>query len=43
VHAVLRHLERAGFDGAPRVLGFDDRGREVLTFLDGNTVGDRVP
>src|SRR6266498_211042 len=27
VHALLRHLERAGFDGAPRALGVDDRGR----------------
>ena len=35
VHALLRHLERAGFDGAPRVLGVDDRGREVLTYIPG--------
>ena len=35
VHAVLRHLERAGFTEAPRVLGFDDAGREVLTYLQG--------
>jgi len=38
VHALLRHLEAAGFDGAPRTLGFDDRGREVLTFIEGVTV-----
>ncbi|GAA3106039.1 hypothetical protein GCM10020001_024770 [Nonomuraea salmonea] len=37
VHALLRHLEAAGFDGAPRVLGFDGFGREVLTFLPGTT------
>ncbi|RFS81049.1 aminoglycoside phosphotransferase family protein [Actinomadura spongiicola] len=43
VHAVLRHLEAAGFDGAPRVLGFDDQGREVLTFLRGDTIGERHP
>jgi len=43
VHALLRHLERAGFDGAPRALGFDDRGREMLTYLPGETVGDRAP
>jgi hypothetical protein len=43
VHAVLRHLEDAGFDGAPRVLGVDERGREVLTHLDGETVGDALP
>jgi len=35
IHALLRHLERAGFDGAPRVVGFDDVGREVLTFIEG--------
>lgn len=27
VHALLRHFERVGFDGAPRVPGFDERGR----------------
>ncbi len=43
VHAVLRHLEDAGFDGAPRVLGFDDGGREILTYLTGETVGDHLP
>lgn len=35
VHELLRHLESAGFAGAPRLLGIDDRGREVLTFIDG--------
>ncbi len=43
VHALLRHLENAGFDGAPRALGFDGQGREMLTYLPGDTVGDRVP
>ena len=32
---LLQHLERQGFAGAPRALGFDDQGREVLTFLEG--------
>lgn len=35
VHALLRHLEAVGFPGAPRVLGFDAQGREVLTFVPG--------
>jgi Ser/Thr protein kinase RdoA (MazF antagonist) len=35
VHALLRHLERAGFDGAPRALGHDEQGREVLSFVEG--------
>ena len=32
---LLQHIERAGFDGAPRALGFDEQGREVLTFIEG--------
>lgn len=35
VHALLRHLEDAGFDGAPRLLGTDEQGREVLSFVHG--------
>ncbi|HYZ79697.1 MAG TPA: phosphotransferase [Solirubrobacteraceae bacterium] len=33
--ALLDHLERVGFDGAPRYLGVDDRGREVLSYIPG--------
>ena len=43
VHALLRHLESVGFDGAPRVLGVDGRGREVLTYLEGETIGAERP
>lgn len=35
VHALLRHLELAGFDAAPRALGVDDQGREILTYIEG--------
>jgi Phosphotransferase enzyme family len=35
VHALLRHLEGVGFEGAPRLLGIDEQGREVLTFIEG--------
>ena len=35
VQALLRHLEAQGVDGAPRALGFDDHGREIVTFIDG--------
>jgi hypothetical protein len=35
VHALLQHLERVGFDGAPRYLGQDDQGREVLSYVEG--------
>jgi hypothetical protein len=38
VHALLRHLEAVGFDGAPRLLGIDAQGREVLTCLPGEVV-----
>jgi hypothetical protein len=37
VHALLRHLESVGFPYSPRVLGFDEQGREVLTFIDGES------
>jgi hypothetical protein len=40
VHSVLRHLEDAGFDGAPRARGLDEQGRERLTFLPGQTMGE---
>ncbi len=36
VHALLHHLERVGFDGAPRYLGQDGNGRDVLTYVDGD-------
>jgi hypothetical protein len=35
VHALLDHLHTVGFRGAPRPLGLDERGREVLTFVPG--------
>jgi hypothetical protein len=42
VHDLLRHLDREGFAGAPRALGFDDQGREVLTYIEGEVgFGDR--
>jgi hypothetical protein len=39
VHALLRHLEESGFAEAPRVLGIDEQGREILTFIEGSTIG----
>ncbi len=35
VHALLRHLEQRGFTGAPRVLGIDGEGREMVEYLPG--------
>ena len=43
MHTVLRHLADVGFEGAPRVLGHDERGREMLTYLAGETVGEDLP
>jgi hypothetical protein len=37
-HALLRHLEEVGFDGSPRVLGLDEMGREVLSYVPGQAV-----
>jgi hypothetical protein len=36
VHALLRHLEEAGFDGAPRVVAEAADGFEYLSFLAGD-------
>jgi Phosphotransferase enzyme family len=36
VHALLGWLERQGWDGAPRFLGTDELGREVLSFIEGH-------
>lgn len=35
VQQLLRHLEEVGFDGAPRFLGVDEHGREILSYLPG--------
>ncbi|HKN98680.1 MAG TPA: phosphotransferase [Pseudonocardiaceae bacterium] len=36
VHALLRHFDRAGWSGAPRLLGIDDAGREILSYVEGH-------
>jgi hypothetical protein len=43
VHALLRHLEDVGFAGAPRFLGIDSAGREVLTYVEGEVAGRPRP
>jgi hypothetical protein len=42
-HALLEHLEHAGFDAAPRVVGFDDQGREVVTYIEGDAGSRQLP
>ncbi|WEX74015.1 phosphotransferase [Sinorhizobium numidicum] len=40
VHSLLRHLHEVGFAGAPRVVGdgFDEQGREILTYIEGEVI-----
>jgi hypothetical protein len=42
-HALLRHLEAVGFDGAPRFLGVDAQGREMLSYIPGTTAFPPYP
>ncbi len=35
-HACLQHLSIPGFNGTPRLIGLDEQGREVLSYLDGD-------
>ena len=37
IHALMLYLEAKGFDGAPRFLGIDDQGREIISFIEGDT------
>ena len=39
VDALLQHLERVGFEGAPRALGRDAQGRQVLEHVPGEAGG----
>lgn len=43
VQALLAHLGTAGFTRAPRPLGVDEQGREVLSYLEGETIGVTRP
>lgn len=38
VDELLNHLAAVGFTGAPRALGYDERGRQVLTYLEGEVL-----
>ncbi len=35
IHKLLNHLEMKGFNYAPKFLGIDEKGREILSFIDG--------
>ena len=43
VRALLMWYQRVGFDGAPRFLGFDEQGREVLSYVEGDPGFAPVP
>ncbi len=43
VHELLRYLEKQGFDGAPRFIGIDDKGREILSYIEGEVSGNDYP
>jgi hypothetical protein len=43
VQRLLAHLRDRGFDGAPLPLGLDEQGREVVTYLPGESVGSLRP
>jgi hypothetical protein len=43
VDALLRHFEAVGFEGAPKALGRDARGRQVLSFVEGEPGLSPVP
>lgn len=42
VHRLLTQLDHVGYEGAPRLLGIDEQGREILTFIHGQVPADRV-
>jgi serine/threonine protein kinase len=42
-HALLRHLADVGFAGAPRFLGIDEQGREVLSYVPGTAIFPPYP
>jgi hypothetical protein len=43
IHALLRHLANVGFSGAPRFLGVDEQGREVLSYVPGTAITPPYP
>jgi hypothetical protein len=42
-HALLLHLQAVGFEGAPRFLGVDSQGREVLSYIAGTAIIEPYP
>jgi hypothetical protein len=42
VEELLRHFEACGFEGAPRFLGIDEQGRQVLSYIEGHVAWEGV-
>ena len=40
IQRLLQHLQRKGITFCPKALGFDDTGREMLSYVNGNTIED---
>lgn len=43
VYELLQHLEQARYPYSPRYLGIDEKGREILSYLDGDVSGNAYP
>jgi phosphotransferase family enzyme len=43
VHALLKHIRERGFLAAPKVLGFDADGREILSYIEGKVSNYPLP
>ena len=43
IHALLRHIRANGFTLGPEPLGIDERGREILSFVAGETPHSPLP
>jgi thiamine kinase-like enzyme len=42
VHQIYKELEKSDFKLAPRLLGIDEKGREIITYIDGKNITDEV-
>lgn len=40
IHKLLKHLENKGFKYAPKFLGIDEKGREILSYIEGEAGND---
>lgn len=40
IHKLLKHLENKGFGYAPKFLGIDEKGREILSYIEGEAGHD---